>query len=152
MWVDINPKLSPLKCRYAWVIMAGFIANLENLENLEKPWIWPKFAKPWKKPWKWLWNLENLENHSILAARFQKPILVLFQMCICCNWVNMLRHGSSYQLHFVPKPSVYEGAQICLKGGYFCWKLLAVFKTVLRYTKLWAEVDILNFLSSACYS
>ena len=34
---------------------------------------------------------------------------------------------------------------MCLKRGYFCWKLLAVFKTVLRYAKLWAEVDILNF-------
>ena len=53
---------------------------------------------------------------------------------------------------FVPKPSCYEGAQICLKRGYFCWKLLAVFKTVLRYTKLCSDVDILNFLSSACYS
>ena len=51
--------------------------------------------------------------------------------------------ATSYVL--VPKSSFYESAQMCLKRGYFCWKLLVVFKTVLRYAKLWAEVDILNF-------
>ena len=32
-----------------------------------------------------------------------------------------------------------------MKRGYLCRKLLAVFKTMPSYAKLWTEVDILNF-------